>query len=290
MIENTDWPLICWDNQLSLVSSYSVTLGQDGSSAPLNNAWTWDALRLAIPRADAGGQWQVELDITPQQMLDSTSFGAWYFGGFGVPDVLVLGAHQHDEAGFRFAEGQVQLEYWNGAAWVELIEQQDIIAAPHQSMICKMAYHEPELVGSAYRYRLTFYGLDASGDFVVPELFLGPALEMPPLDLGYDPENEIWTGSKFRASSGRLVRRTSARQMMGRASWDGDARITADKMIEINMFREAQLEEALPFWWFWMPDSAPFHGYLMLNPAEEVPAPIRSGNYRTWQLPMEESV
>ena len=284
-----DEPIIPWDNQLANpVVAYTVEDGADGTGSPLTEAWTYDALRLAIPKADASGDFTVLFTITPEYGFGEGPFGGGYFGGFGLPRSIILGAHQHDSEGFRFSGGSIRVAVNTASGYVDILSTTAIVAGTNEPAYHALDEHEPLADGSGnFNYRVYITGLTASTDFVLPEMFLGPVLTMPRMNYGFDDEEEEWTGPRLISETGRIYESSLSRRHVAKPVFNAIAPAQAS---EIDWFRERHLEERLPFWWFWLPDTKPAEGYFMRHSVKRAPMPHYSFELRRITLDMIEHV
>jgi hypothetical protein len=281
-------PIIAYYNNLiASRTTYTFTAGSDGIGSPLSGALLQKNPQISILRTDANGQVQIEFDTAPEYLYGQGPHGIGYLGGFASPQALILGAHRHDPSRERFADGIVQLEYYDAGSWVTLLPAEDILANINQVSLHLLDYHTPDLVGGVYKYRLTISGLSADADIVLPHLFLGPLLTLPYIDLGFDPQQEATGGTEFPGGAGAVYENTRWRKKKSAPSWT--EAISDDQADEIYFFLE-HLEEKLHYYWFWAPETRPFEGYLMRHTGKEIKMPIRRGMYRSWKLPQEEVV
>jgi hypothetical protein len=282
-------PIIAYDNQLVTGrTTYTFTAGADGTGSPLSGALLQKNPQISILRADANGTIQIEFDTPPDYPYGQGPHGIGYLGGFGSPQALLFGAHRHDPARQRFADGNVQLEYMDVSGWVTLLPAENILANVDQVSLHLLDYHTPDLVNDAsYKYRLTITGLAANADVVLPYLFLGPVLTMPYMELGFDPNQEATGGTSFKGGSGAVYENTVWRKKKSHPAWH--LTISNDKADEIYLFQE-HLELKRHYYFFWAPQTRPFEGYLMRHAGKEIKQPMGAGMWRSWTLPQEEVV
>jgi len=270
-----DYPLIAHNNLLDALvdgtGSYAVTVGTDGTGGPFSDCASRDMLRPALPVADAAGAVTVEISLPTATAAEA----------------FIYGAHRHDSTGYKSTGGTFTLEYWDGAAWVALLTAQTV-TAQNVSTIYKLPAHTLGPSGAVYKYRLSMAGFTANSTVVVPELFLGPVLEMPQLDYGFDPYHEIYKGSKFEALSGRVYKNLHFKRLELKPRWAVMERSTYDA--EIDIFRESTLETMRSFWWAWQPDSLPNETYMMLDNGTSTSFPIKSPQHRSMALSLVEDI
>ena len=266
---NTDYPIIAHQNLLDSFA-YTVTVGADETFAPITNVANGDKLRPALPVTDASGGLSITFDFT-----NATA-----------AEVFILGADRHDAAGYKTTGGTFALDYWNGTAFVSLISATSL-TAKDTSTIYKLSTHTLGLNGAVFQYRLAYAGLTASATTVIPELFLGTALEMPPVDYGFDDYPEVFRGAKFNSTLGRIYKTLNYRRLEMSPSWSVVER-TQD--VDILALREETLELLKSFWFAWQPDTSPNECYLFINDADKIAYPMKSPVHRTFKLKLIEVI
>lgn len=266
----TNNPLILYD--LKKPDQYSMIAGVEQSGALFPQAQTWDCLKNWIVTTDATGIVTVQMDFIVDPGLQ----------------FLLLGAHRHDASGARFAGGSVQLQYWDGAAWSDCLAATAIVAATNEPSLQELAAHTVVLNAGYYSYRLTLSALAANTDIAVPEIFTGPGMTMPMVDLPFDPKLEEFGGPTNTSSTGRIYGSVLYKRYLAKPSWTD--RIDAAQALLIDDFRENHIENRTPFWWFWAPSSYPRDGYMMRHNSPNAPMPISAGPYRSFSLNMVEAV
>ena len=136
-------------------------------------------------------------------------------------------------------------------------------------------------------YRLTITGLAPGSPFLLPELFLGPRLDMPFVDYNYDPYIEKFKGNVFEAESGRQFVTLHYRRLELKPSW---SMVPTVKSVEVDVFREDHLELRKPFWYAWRPDTTPLECYMMRHKAESATMPIKTAVHRSFKLDLIEAL
>jgi len=139
----------------------------------------------------------------------------------------------------------------------------------------------------AYQYRMTISGLMASSDIIVPEIFLGPRLEMPFIDLSYDPYNEVAKATTFEAENGRINEQLRYRRVELRPKW---SHLIQSEYTAVDVFREAHLERRIPFWFAWQPDTSKEECYMMRNRAKSARMPFITQIHRSFNLDLVEAI
>jgi len=266
----TDDPLILYGNKIP--DQYSMVAGVEQSGLLFGEAQTWDCLRNWIVTTDGTGVVTVQLD---------------YLADPGLA-YLILGAHRHDTAGARFSGGSVQLQYWNGSAYANCLAATAITAATNEPSLHQLSAHTIVVASGYYSYRMTISGMLTNSDIALPELFLGDAMVMPSLSLGFDPLTEEWDGPKFQTESGRIYESAISRRYVSSPKWGPI--IGSAKALEIDAFRENHIENRTPFWWFWSPLSYPTQGFMMRHNGKTVSMPINAAGYRSFSIDMVEAV
>jgi len=265
----TDNPLLLWDNKRP--DTYSLITGAENSGLLFGEAQKWDCLRNYIVTTDSSGIVTIQLN---------------YLAIPGI-DKLVMGAHRHESSGWRFSGGSVQLQYWNGTAWTDCLATTAITALVDEPEIFDVAAHVVVLNAGYYSYRLTLSGFTAFTDIAIPEIFIGPSLSMPFVELGFDPSSEEWRGPSFESESGRVYETALSRRYAAKPVWN---LIDSTMFDAINIFRESVIEERTPFWWFWSPATFPTIGYMMRHNGVSAPMPYTHQMYRSFSLNLIEAV
>lgn len=272
---NTDYPIIAYKNLLNAIGdgtgSYAFTVGTENTSSPILNVINGDKVNPAFPVTDISGGLSIVFSLP-------TAISA---------QVFIMGADRHAVAGFKEASGSFTLDYWDGIAWQSLIAL-TALSLENTSTIYKLSAHTLGLSGAVYQYRLTYSSLPILSAVSIPELYLGTVLEMAPVDYGYDEYNEIYKGSKFQATSGRLYKTLHYRRLEVSPKWSVLERAVYD--IAINDFREIALETLQSFWWAWMPDTQPNACYLVSHDADKTAFPIVSSVHRSLSLKLVEEI
>jgi len=266
-----DSPIIAYDNLLDGSSGYTIIDGSDGLGAPFSNSYNRDILSPAIPTTDSLGAFTIDID-----MPSSTA-----------AEVFIMGAHRRESAGFKATGGNVALWYWNGTGWVTAIGTTPI-TAQNVSTIYKLPAHTLGLNGAVYQYKLTYTSITSISSIFIPELFLGTMLEMKSPDVGYDPYNNVFSGSKFSSLSGRTYKNLHYNRLELKPKWTVLERSVYDA--KIADFRELALEPMRSMWWAWMPDTLPNECYLMIHDGNTRPYPIKSVVHRSFALDLIEDV
>jgi len=135
--------------------------------------------------------------------------------------------------------------------------------------------------------RITITGLTAGNPVTIPELYVGPSMQMPFLDYGYDPYVEVFKGKTQDHESGRQTVTLHYKRVELKPRWSivGNSYVAA-----IEDFREEQLENRLPMWWAWQPDTSPTECYMMRHKGESAPFPIKAAGYRSFALDLIEAL
>ena len=313
-------PLLLYQNKTP--DAYSMIAGIEQSGLLFTEAFTWDALRNWIVTSNGLGVVTVQMDYTAgsawvtatayeiddvvsisgvsYKALVAHTSGATSQPGVGsiwevywiedMPNIemLVLGAHRHDASGFRFPGGAVQLQYWNGSAFVDCLAATNVTAKVNHPSIHEVSAHTPIAAAGVYSYQLTISGLQTSSDVALPELFVGPALVMPGIKYNYDALVEEWTGPKTTTESGRVYESALSRRYMPKPQF---TLLDAAKTAEVELFRENVLEERGVFWWFYDPLNDPETGFMMRHNGKNAPMPeVLPNGYSRFRLNMVEAV
>lgn len=221
-------------------------------------------------------------------------FGVQPFGNIGMggydalPELvncLIFGAARHDVVGLRSVPSRFRIVAESGCGdggfgWGgfggSVLDKMDNSPA-NASLI---AQFQPV---NAVRVTVTLWGLPATS--VIPELFLGNALKLPFLELGFDPYHEVSTGQNFLAESGREYPQLRYRKMELSPKW---SYVEKTLWADVAGLIEAALELKNPVWFAWSPASKPLETYLMRNNAKSAPFPYVNAMYRSWSLQLVE--
>jgi len=281
-------PLIGWKNLLAFGNDPTVTTGTDSTSNPITNVTNGFMTRPALPIADGSGTVVVEFTGLNSGFgsfgFGEEGFGLSPFGGVFTADLFIIGAARNNSAGEHFTGGNVKLELYDSvsAAWTTVVDT----AMPATANVSQRFLLDP-LTGAATSARLTITGQTANSSVRLPELYLGPAITMPFLDLGFDPYIEVSKGNRVDVSTGRTLRNVRFRRIEVDPSWSNLERATWE---EVDLFREDVIEEAGKFWWLWAPESAPAAVYLVQHDKESAPMPYKSATLRTFRLKLVEAL
>lgn len=270
-MSDLDQPIIAWDNLLS-ASVVNVLVGTLNPDTPLSRLYDGDLLRPCYFTPNASGQ--VIIEITPTSPISCA----------------ILGSARNDAAGFIAGTTSVRFDafsvvgfgiypfgmYRFGDHYTESITH-DLTGAPTSRMLRFMA--------TCTTLRLTFSGV--VGVLALPQLWVGNALSMPWLNLNYDPYQEVVGVASFEAESGREYSRLRYRRVELDPSWDIIER--ADWPL-VDDFREGAVEMRKPFWFAWMPYSAPTEVFLVKHMAQSAPFPMKSAKHRSLSLKLKEVV
>jgi len=265
-----DQPIILWNNLLAQVTAYAFTAGVEGEGSLLSDAWTWDTLRPAYPVTDLNGDLVIVFDL-PTTVAEA--------------EAVILGAHRRDAVGSRFVGGNVQIEAWTGA-WTSVLNTA-ISAAVNEASFHSLAAHTLADNGGKYQYRMTLSSLGLMSTAEIPEMFLGPVLTMDYILHGSDPANDVTKASAFEAESGRRFETIHYTRFEDKFNWD---EILPSAYPPIDTFRKQHLNAKKPFWWLWMPDSAPLECYLVRDMSKAPRMPTSTGMRRSLRLNMVEAV
>lgn len=279
----SDEPLIAYGNALALAGSQlTTTVGayQGGNGAdnnPLN----------PLQMLSAGGI--VALTYLPPSGGVTLGFGVGGFGGLAPPAIamncLILAASRHESAGYRtpparvrvfaesgFGEGGFNLGGFGGS-----VVDKKLTAAANASEVIQF---QPV---NAVRVKMAFFGLPFLAVF--PEIFLGNALKMPFLEMGFDPYHEVSTGMSFMSESGREYPQLRYRKMELTPRW---SYLDQARWQALDQFRETCLELKAPFYFSWMPNRRPNETYFVRNNAKVAAMPYVNPQYRSLSLNLVE--
>ena len=275
-------PLIAWNNLLAAAGvAYVMDNGAESTGAPVSNAFTWDILKTAIVEADAGGI--VKFTVTlPAGAGFTGPFGAGGFGGGGfggIPslDTIIFGASRHDSGGFRTP---ATANYIVSVDGTPILTEADVWPE-NKSIIRKVA------LVSATAISFEFNGYAANELVTIPELFAGPSLAMPFVDLGFDSYHEIAVGPTFVSESGREYPNLRFRKVELSPVWSS---VPTSYWDEIEEFRENAIELRNPMWFAWKPDDAPAECYMMRHKPISAPFRYRTQTIKNFSLKLSEAI
>jgi hypothetical protein len=284
----SDEPLIAYGNAFALIGSQlNTVIGayQGGNGAdndplnPLRMSSVGGVIKLVyIPPA---GHYQYGFGVQP--------FGEGGFGGYtasNLPlDCFILSASRHESAGYRTPPTRVRLfaesgfgegGFGMGGFGGSVVDK--LTLSPANA--CELIQFQQV---NAVRVTMTMFGLPASALF--PEIFLGNAIKMPFLEMGFDPYHEVSTGQNFLAESGREYPQLRYRKMELTPKWSYLAKA---RWTELDAFREQCLELKAPFYFSWMPNTRPTETYFVRNNAKSAPMPYVNAQYRSLSLSLVE--
>jgi len=266
-----DSPMLCWKNLL-VGSTYAITSGAEDVTAPLSNAWNADTLRAARVTADASGVFSA---VVNPSFLDVAYNGGGFdhlpYAMWGI-DAIVIGANRHDSAGFRTS----------GLTWSFAGESFVDIYPENKSFIIAKT-----IPLAANMLQITLSGAAANQMIVLPELFAGQAIQMPFIDLGFDPYDERSNATSFKSESGREYLSLRYRRLEMKPNW---SLVPLDVWGVIDLMREKTLELRSPFWFAWASQSRPHECYLVRHNGANASFPIHSPLYRSLSLNMVEVI
>jgi len=267
-----DQPLLCWRNLLA-GASYTVIAGTEVAGYEADRMANNDTLRGCRMTADSNGDVIVDFATASGYGYGSIPYGFGPWGGNWPIDAIVLGANRHQSAGWRTP----------GLTWTVAGEQITDIWPQSTAVIVRPA--APIVPGTTIRVQIS--GAAAGQQVTIPELYAGPALAMPYLDLGYDPYNEVTSAGAFRAESGREYLAVRYRRLELSPRWSA---VTPDLWAMLDMVREDTFEARLPLWFAWAPASHPTEVYLMRHAQPSATLPYRSATHRSLSLKLVESI
>lgn len=140
---------------------------------------------------------------------------------------------------------------------------------------------------SAKRARIKLSGFEPGAQVVLPELYLGDVIDMPYLNLGFDPYPEVSQGPEFTPETGRTYPAVRYRRLEIAPSW---SRIEPVLHSAIDVFRETAIENKQPWWWAWSPDSLPGECYLVRHKDSKAAFPFVTGIHRDFKLALVEAI
>lgn len=270
-MSDLDKPIIAWNNLLA-TSTVVVTAGTINPDTPLSRLYDGDMLRPCYFTPNGAGQ--VVIEVTPNQPISCA----------------ILGSARNDAAGYIAGATSVRFDalsvvgfgvypfgmYRFGDHYTETITH-DLTGSPASRMLRFMA--------TCTKLTITFSGV--VGALFVPQLFVGNVLEMPWINQNYDPYHEVAGTAAFEAESGREYTRLRYRRVELDPSWDIIERALWDG---VDAFREGAVEMRKPFWFAWMPYTAPSEVYLVKHINSSAPFPIKSAKHRSLALKLKEVV
>jgi hypothetical protein len=270
MTTNLDAPIIAYNNLLS-TSGIAVPAGTINPDTPIDRLWDADMLRPCYFTPDGSGQ--VIIEITPAQPISC----------------VILGSSRNDPAGYIAGATSVKFDalsvvgfgdqpfgyYGFGDHYTETITH-DLSGAAASRML--------RFMPTCTKLTITFSGV--VGQLAFPELFVGFALEMPWMDLNYDPYAEVSNVAIFEAESGREYSRLRFRRVELEPHWSV---VPLSMWGDVDAFRET-LETRSPFWFAWMPETAPTEVYLVKHVQPTAPFPIKSAKHRSFALKLKEVI
>jgi len=264
-------PHIAWHNLLKNAPSYTIQAGTESIAAPLSNAWNGMISSVALLTADASGTFRAQINIVGGNVpYGSQPYGTGPYGGIDVATALIVGASRHQSASQHWQGGTITI---NGS------EVFPMYTAANKSAIYPFATAQ-----STTTVTFEISALAANQTIMIPELFYGAPLQMPPLELGFDPENDTVDFTTFRAVSGFRYDMPHSIKWMDRPRWTG---IDSNLASFINMFREGTIETMTPFWWVFSPDAQPNPIYVK-HIGKTAPMPYTHSIYRKFQMQLEE--
>ncbi len=266
-----DKPIIAWDNLLQ-VSTVVIPAGTINPDTPLSRLYDGDMLRPCYFTPNGAGQ--VIIEVTPSQPISCA----------------ILGSARNDAAGYIAGATSVRLDalsevgygdqpyglYGYGDRYTETVTH-DLTGSPASRML--------RFWPTCTKLTITFSGV--VGQLSVPQLFVGNVLEMPWLEQNYDPYNEAINFAVFEAESGRDYSRLRYRRVELDPQW-----LMVERVLwtSVDAFREGALELRKPFWFAWMPSTAPSEVYLVKHVNPSAPFPIKSAKHRSFGLKLKEVI
>lgn len=272
MMAVSDRPVICWNNLLA-GATYTVAAGTELAGALASDMANGDTLRPAQIEADANGVVEVVFDTPGSIGYGDMPFGFGPFGGVWQIEAIVLGANRHQSAGWRT----------EGLTWsVQNQTIKDIWAGSEAVIIRPDTPIDP---GAQITVRAT--GAAPQQPVTIPELYVGPVIEMPYLDLGYDPYNEVTSAGAFRTESGREYLAIRYRRLELAPKWSV---VPESLWAELDNLREEVFEQRRTFWFAWAPLSASTEVYLVRHSRPSAPMPVKSAIHRSMSLKLVEAI
>lgn len=268
-----DYPIIAYDNVMS-TASVVLRKGELDSASSLDRLWDGDLLRPTFFQPDAA--LKVELELRPVSSINC----------------CVLGADRNDSAGQLVGVGGVTMTsfstgYGYGAGgygasgyggFDQISTQNFTITTTQTSKLLRFNTTCSLLV-------VSFTGCDSR--VAIPEIFIGESIEMPLVEYGYDPYNEITNVSLFTAESGREYARLRYRRVELNPQW---GHIPQSMWDTIDTFRERAIELRAPFWFAWSPTTYPDKIYFVRHVDAGAPFPIQRALSRKFALKLQEVI
>lgn len=281
-----DAPVLAYDNLFTQAgSSLTPVTGAYLSGHAADNNFA-NPLMMHTPAGVMKLVWTPANSIYQYGLGLGTPIG---FGGYiAAPNPVsccILAASRHESAGYRtppsrvriFAEsGYGQDDYGLGGCGGSVVDKLATSAANASELI----QFQPV---NAVRVSITMWGLPAIS--VLPEIFLGQALKMPYLEMGFDPYHEVSTGQSFLSESGREYPQLRYRKMELTPRW---SYLEQARWQALDVFREQALELKAPFYFSWMPNTRPTETYFVRNNAKAAPMPYVNAQYRSLSLSLVE--
>lgn len=285
-----DNPLIGWKNLLALGDDPIFTAGSDSVANPIANVFNGFTTRPALPITDGTGTVAIEfIGLNSGDGFGAVGFGAGGFGGvaFGgsyKAELFVLGAARHNPAGYHFTGGNIKIELFDDGtgAWFTVVDE--AISAPENK---SQMYQLAASVGKVSMARLTISGQAANSSINIPELYLGPSIVMPFIDLGFDPYIERAKGNSLDISTGRKLKNVRYKRLEVKPKWSS---LTKSQYTEVDLFREDVIENADKFWWIWSPEDHSQEVYLVQHDSEIAPMPFVRQTIRSFSLNIVEAL
>ena len=271
---NYDYPMLSYRNFLEVGTLFLIS-GTDNTASPISNVYDLDTSNPALPTSSATGELEFEIRL-PSTDTNHTA------------DIVILGADRHFPTGHMTTGFNFTVSVWSATGWVVVGSITPVpSSSENRSYIKKLITHVPVVTGGLYKYKVRYYGLSPNSTVSIPEGYIGPALEMPPVDFGYDEYNDVSSGEQFESISGRVYRTTHYKRLELKPHWSV---VSVSMDNEINEFREGAIEDRKSFWWAWKPDSQPNSCYLMFNKAGAAAYPIKSPVHRSFALDLIEAI
>lgn len=267
-----DAPLLLWHNLIE-GATHTVNAGTEYPGAPAANMANGDTLRPCQIEADASGVIEVAFDAPAGYGYGSMPFGFGPYGGAWNIEAIVLGANRHQSAGFRTP----------GLTWT--ISGHQVLDIWPTSSAVVIPLDTPITPGATITVRIE--GASANQLVTIPELYVGPALTMPHLDLGFDPYNEVTSAGAFKTESGREYLSIRYRRLELAPKWSV---VPSSLWADLDFVREDVLEARRTFWFAWAPQSRPTEVYLVRHAQSSAPMPIKSAIHRSLGLTLVEAV
>jgi len=226
------------------------------------NLGRWNDTRYPMLIAPAAGLFTVEADL----------------GVAASCDTLILGANRYEASGYRFANGSVQVEYWNGAAWTVALPSVAITAAVNEA-----SYHEFAAV-SAQLWRLVFSGL-ATAQEALPDAFLGSRIEFANHNFGADGYDEVSKATVLDSELGRIYETLQYRRLELSLTW---GRLLMTEAADFETFKLFWNQYRIPFWI--IPDDADSTACYLMRQSGKISVPRLSAVHKTTSLKLIEAI